>query len=422
MYLHKDIIIVLSFLSFGFLIISILFYKDVNKILNDLRTFSGKPIKSSKYFFFRFFEPIIFRINNIVSEQQFMFKTARLRVYFYDYFFKHFPDPLLIIDTNQNIVDYNISCETLIGENALNKNIFSVLRIPELGELIKDSVKKKRPIESEVNLIYPKEKFYRIWISGRRSVGDNSLNFIRLYDSTVENNFQDMQREFIANASHELKTPISSIMGYCETLIQDNKLDSKKRKGFLNTVMSESQRMSLLVQDLLSLQKIERLEHSPLEEHVNLIEILDEVSSIISRRKFPNKIKYVFEIPKKKISIYGDQSGLEQVFVNIIENAIIHSNSKKPIIIKLTESSSQVIFSVQDFGIGIPNQHLPFLTKRFFRVDAARSRDSGNTGLGLSIVKHTLNRHNAELQIFSEEGKGSTFEITFPKKRIGLLQ
>ena len=137
---------------------------------------------------------------------------------------------------------------------------------------------------------------------------------------------------------------------------------------------------------------------------------------------FQIKQNMFLKYQKKKILIHGDQSGLEQVFVNIIENAIIHSNSKKPIIIKLRESSSQVIFSVQDFGIGIPNQHLPFLTKRFFRVDAARSRNSGNTGLGLSIVKHTLNRHNAELQIFSEEGKGSTFEIAFPNKRIGLLQ
>ena len=167
------------------------------------------------------FEPLIFNINSIISEQQSKFKSERLRVYFYDYFFKNFPDPLLIIDELSNIIELNEASINLLGKDSKGKNILSALRIPELGDLINHSVQKKKPVESEVHLIYPKEKVFKIWISGRRHVGENQLNFLRLYDSTSENNIQNLRRDFIANASHELKTPITSISGYCETLIKD---------------------------------------------------------------------------------------------------------------------------------------------------------------------------------------------------------
>jgi len=422
MFVHKDIIIVFLFLFIISLIIIILFLRDQKKITKDLQNFTGKPIKSSKYFFYNLMEPIIFNINSIISKQQSKFKSERLRVYFYDYFFNKFPDPLLIIDETSNIIEINEVSTSLLGKNSKGKNILSVLRIPELGDLINDSVQKKKPIESEVRLIYPKEKVFKIWISGRRHVGESQLNFIRLYDSTSENNIQNLQRDFIANVSHELKTPITSILGYCETFISE-KLENKNiKKKFFQTMMNEAQRMSTLVNDLLSLTRIERIEHSPPSQSINLAEILREVSKICSERAFINESKYSFILPKKKIMIIGDKSELKQVFLNIIENAIIHSNSKKPIQIKLSHSKAGIIFSVEDFGIGISNQHVPLLTKRFFRVDPSRSRESGNTGLGLSIVKHTLNRHNAELNIQSTVNKGSKFSIIFNKTTSSLLQ
>jgi len=389
--------------------------------MKDLQSFSGKPIKSSKFFFYNLFEPLIFNINSIISEQQSKFKSERLRVYFYDYFFKNFPDPLLIIDELSNIIELNEASINLLGKDSKGKNILSALRIPELGDLINHSVQKKKPVESEVHLIYPKEKVFKIWISGRRHVGKNQLNFLRLYDSTSENNVQNLQRDFIANASHELKTPITSISGYCETLIKDKSNDKNIKKKFLKTMMNEATRMSTLVNDLLSLTRIERLEHTPPNQSINLVEVLNEVSNICSERNFRNGSKYKFKIPKKNILIVGDKSELKQVFLNIIENAIIHSNSSRPVEIKLSNSNSAVVFSVKDYGVGISNQNIPLLTKRFFRVDPSRSRGSGNTGLGLSIVKHTLNRHNAELNIISTVNKGSEFSIIFNKGSPSLL-
>ena len=389
--------------------------KDLKIISKSLQNFKGKSISPSKVFFFSLFQPIIFNLNLIIKKLNDKSKFSRLRIFFYDYFFKFFPDPLLIIDQNNIIIEMNEQAVDFFGENSKNRNIFSTLRIPELSSLIDESVKQKKPVEKELNLIYPKEKVFNIWVSGRRDLGANKLSFIRLFDTTSQHNIQDIQRDFIANASHELKTPIASIIGYCEALLDESSNKSSKKEDFLKTMSNEANRMSSLVKDLLSLTRIERIEHSPPEEEVNLIEIVKNVRKTCKERKFLSNIKYKFSIPKGKIKIIGDKIELQQVFFNIIENAITHSQSKKPIEVKLMSKLKKAIFVVEDFGIGISNQNIPMLTKRFYRIDSSRPRDTGHTGLGLSIVKHILNRHNAELNIQSEISKGSSFSITFNK-------
>ena len=389
--------------------------KDLKIISKSLQNFKGNTVKSDKVFFFSLFQPIIFNLNLIIKKLNDKSKFSRLRIFFYDYFFKFFPDPLLIIDQNNIIIEMNEQALDFFGENSKNRNIFSTLRIPELSSLIDESVKQKKPVEKELNLIYPKEKVFNIWVSGRRDLGANKLSFIRLFDTTSQHNIQDIQRDFIANASHELKTPIASIIGYCEALLDESSNKSSKKEDFLKTMSNEANRMSSLVKDLLSLTRIERIEHSPPEEEVNLIEIVKNVRKTCKERKFLSNTKYKFSIPKDKIKIIGDKIELQQVFFNIIENAITHSQSKKPIEVKLMSKLKKAIFVVEDFGIGISNQNIPMLTKRFYRIDSSRPRDTGHTGLGLSIVKHILNRHSAELNIQSEINKGSSFSITFNK-------
>ena len=415
MFIHKDIIIVFLFVFFILIILLLILMKDLKIISKSLQNFKGKSIGPSKVFFFSLFQPIIFNLNLIIKKLNDKSKFSRLRIFFYDYFFKFFPDPLLIIDQNNIIIEMNEQAVDFFGENSKNRNIFSTLRIPELSSLIDESVKQKKPVEKELNLIYPKEKVFNIWVSGRRDLGANKLSFIRLFDTTSQHNIQDIQRDFIANASHELKTPIASIIGYCEALLDESSNKSSKKEDFLKTMSNEANRMSSLVKDLLSLTRIERIEHSPPEEEVNLIEIVKNVRKTCKERKFLSNTKYKFSIPKGKIKIIGDKIELQQVFFNIIENAITHSRSKKPIEVKLMSKLKKVIFVVEDFGIGISNQNIPMLTKRFYRIDSSRPRDTGHTGLGLSIVKHILNRHNAELNIQSEINKGSSFSITFNK-------
>ena len=420
MFVHKDIIIVFIFILLVCLLFIFLFLKDLRSVIKNLQNFSGKPIKSSRLFFFKLYEPIIFNLNSILKKYQDNYRIEQLRVFFFNYFFQNFPDPLLIIDQRLHVIEFNSASEELLGNIIKNKNIFSVLRIPELGELIDESQKKRRPIEAEVNLIYPSERIYKIWISGSRDVGKNKLSFIRLFDTTAEHNLQNLQKDFIANASHELKTPISVIIGYCETLLSEKNTKKNIKESFLKTMGNEAERMSRLVNDLLSLSRIERTEFSPPDEKVNLIDILKDVQKICKERKLFKKLKCKFFIPRKGIFVIGDESELKQVFFNIIENAITHSHSKKAIEVNIKQTKDLVTLIVEDFGIGVANQNIPLLTKRFYRVNPSRSRDSGNTGLGLSIVKHILNRHNANFQIESEMGKGSKFIVTFDKGRSAL--
>ena len=420
MFVHKDIIIVFIFILLVCLLFIFLFLKDLRSVIKNLQNFSGKPIKSSRLFFFKLYEPIIFNLNSILKKYQDNYRIEQLRVFFFNYFFQNFPDPLLIIDQRLHVIEFNSASEELLGNIIKNKNIFSVLRIPELGELIDESQKKRKPIEAEVNLIYPSERIYKIWISGSRDVGKNKLSFIRLFDTTAEHNLQNLQKDFIANASHELKTPISVIIGYCETLLSEKNTKKNIKESFLKTMGNEAERMSRLVNDLLSLSRIERTEFSPPDEKVNLIDILKDVQKICKERKLFKKLKCKFFIPRKGIFVIGDESELKQVFFNIIENAITHSHSKKAIEVNIKQTKDLVTLIVEDFGIGVANQNIPLLTKRFYRVNPSRSRDSGNTGLGLSIVKHILNRHNANFQIESEMGKGSKFIVTFDKGRSGL--
>lgn len=415
MFVHKDIIIVFLFLFVVSLILLIIFIKDLKIISKSLQNFKGNAVRSDKVFFFNLFQPLIFNLNLIIKNLNEKSKFSRLRIFFYDYFFQFFPDPLLIIDQNNIIIEMNEQAINFFGEDSKQKNIFSAIRIPELSSLIDESVKQKKPVEKELNLIYPKEKIFNIWVSGRRDLGKNKLNFIRLFDATSQHNIQNIQRDFIANASHELKTPIASIIGYCETLINESPKKNSKKEEFLKTMFNEASRMSSLVKDLLSLTRIERIEYIPPEGKVNLNEILENIRKTCKERKFLSKTKYQFSIPKRKTEIIGDESELEQVFFNIIENALTHSQSKKPVQIKLMTKLNTVVFLVQDFGIGISNQNIPMLTKRFYRIDTSRPRDTGHTGLGLSIVKHILNRHNAQLNIQSEVNKGSSFSITFEK-------
>ena len=414
MYIHKDIIIIIAFFLIVILIFAVVFIFDLKTFLNNLKSFPKKKITSHDQFFYRFFEPFIFNLNSIIENYENKLKEARLRIFFFDYFFKNFPDPLLIINGRNEILEYNISAYNLINEDAKGKKVYSLLRIPELTVFIDKVRKTKKSINSEVKLIYPEEKNYSVWISGNRAIKNDFLNFIRLYDSTYEHNLQKMQREFIANASHELKTPVSTILSYCETLLDENKEKDDVKTKFLKTMFSESKRMSLLIQDLLSLSRIERTEYNPPTKKINITNIFNEVKDTFHSKK-NQKIKIDFKSPKKEIFLAADPLELKQVFINLVQNSLSHSFSKKPILVTLSNKKDSVNFSVRDFGIGIAQEDIPLLTKRFYRVDSARSRESGNTGLGLSIVKHIINRHQGELIIESELDLGSHFTASFKK-------
>ena len=238
MFVHKDIIIVFLFLFVVSLILLIIFIKDLKIISKSLQNFKGNAVRSDKVFFFNLFQPLIFNLNLIIKKLNEKSKFSRLRIFFYDYFFQFFPDPLLIIDQNNIIIEMNEQAINFFGEDSKQKNIFSAIRIPELSSLIDESVKQKRPVEKELNLIYPKEKIFNIWVSGRRDLGKNKLNVSN--DSNPTHISQEMfflKRLYeIINSKNYINTCIFAQLSYQASdsfrMIINSKIDLAKFISF----------------------------------------------------------------------------------------------------------------------------------------------------------------------------------------------
>ena len=229
-----------------------------------------------------------------------------------------------------------------------------------------------------------------------------------------------MRADFVANASHELRTPLASLKGYVETLQGKAKDDAEARARFLKIMEEQAERMSRLVDDLLSLSRVEMREHLPPSDDVDLGPILREVAQALEPVATRAGITLNLAAGEGEMVVRGDADELTQVFQNLIHNAIKYSDTggKVEIVLRREPATSGrppgLRVDVVDDGPGIPPQHLPRLTERFYRVNAAASRQKGGTGLGLAIVKHILNRHRGELVISSKLDQGSTFSVLLP--------
>jgi two-component system phosphate regulon sensor histidine kinase PhoR len=226
---------------------------------------------------------------------------------------------------------------------------------------------------------------------------------------------QAMRRDFVANVSHELRTPLTVVSGFVENLEDMPDLNQENARRALHLMAEQTRRMDSLVADLLTLSRLEN-EQSPLrEETVDIKGLLNEVyqdGKLLSGGRHPMKIEIA-----GPARLLGNRDELHSAFGNLVSNAIRYTPAEGAILLRWSERDGQPVFSVQDSGIGIDAQHIPRLTERFYRVDRSRSRETGGTGLGLAIVKHIAMRHQARLEIASEEGKGSTFSLVFPAKR-----
>ncbi len=234
-------------------------------------------------------------------------------------------------------------------------------------------------------------------------------------DITRFERIETMRRDFVANVSHELRTPLTVINGFVETLSDTPNLENKASRRALDLMGEQTQRMQRLVDDLLTLSKLDNALNALQEETVNmpaLLTALHREGQSLSDGQHNLQLEL-----NSQCNLSGNTDELRSALGNLISNAIRYTPKNGEIIIRWHEQASQPVFSVQDSGIGIAAEHIPRLTERFYRVDQSRSRATGGTGLGLAIVKHVANRHQAKLEIASEEGKGSTFSMVFPVKR-----
>ena len=338
-------------------------------------------------------------------------------------------EPTILINENDVILIFNQSAEkiffsSIATDSFLNSEdkipiglrIQSIIRSTLLLEtlnLYKDN--QKDNIEKiEITLPGEIDRSYEVNISRVPNFSKDEFNFLLIFRETTEvKKILTLRSEFIANASHELKTPISIIKGIAETLEKYGDEDKETFKDFLKKLIDESNRAQLLIEDLLSLNQAEMRQHILPEKEVNLMKVLDNIFVGLNELAKKNKIKLSKELEKKEYLIQGDENDIRIAFVNLIENALKYNNTGQSVNIKIFENDLKIIFEVKDDGPGIHEDHISRLTERFYRVNSD-IRNSG-TGLGLSIVKNIVSRHKAQLEIESKLGIGSSFSIIFNK-------
>lgn len=236
-----------------------------------------------------------------------------------------------------------------------------------------------------------------------------------IYDITEFKNLEVMRKDFVANVSHELKTPITSIRGFAETLIDGAADDPVARQQFLNIIFDESKRIQYLIDDLLILSKLEKDESEINVSTVHIGIVLDEILPLIEQHANRKEIE-VKVTADETLQFQADEDKVKQVLINLLTNAISYTPEKGTVSLTITEEEEEVCFEIKDTGIGIGKDALPRIFERFYRVDKDRSRDTGGTGLGLAIVKHIVEVHKGNLEVDSELGKGTTFSVYLPKE------
>jgi two-component system phosphate regulon sensor histidine kinase PhoR len=326
------------------------------------------------------------------------------------------PDPLILIDRQRRIVRANPASAEFIGAASEPRDLAVALRNPLLLAAA-DAVLQGDPARSvEFTISVPVERVLRAHfarVEGPALAGAAAI--LTLHDVTALKRAEQMRADFVANAGHELKTPLATLIGFIETLLGPARDDAAARERFLGIMRGQAQRMARLVDDLLSLSRIELNEHVAPTGRVALAPLIDEVLRALELRAGERNIRIVRELPDDLPDVQGDRDELAQIFQNLLDNAVKYGRPNSEVRVGgnigngATPAQVQVV--VVDQGDGIPSEHLPRLTERFYRVDTARSRELGGTGLGLAIVKHLLNRHRGRLEIASRVGQGSTFTV-----------
>ena len=323
---------------------------------------------------------------------------------------------LLLLDRNRKIYLANRAFKNLFGLKIelRGKTVMEALRVHELAELVERAEAEKQVLDYELKLPDLSERWLQVNAAViSNSAGEREGTILVFHDLTRLKQLERTRQEFVANVSHELRTPLSLIKGYVETLLDGARNDPAIAERFLKIIERNTQRLDLLIQDLLT---ISALESERIKLNLQPVELRPLVEKIFSDLKPPadNKnIELVSQLPE--LTATADVNRLEQVLANLVDNAIKYGRAQGRVTVggkKLDDGKIEIF--VQDDGPGIPAESLDRVFERFYRVDKARSRDQGGTGLGLSIVKHIVQAHGGEVWVKSELGKGATFFFTLP--------
>ncbi len=338
--------------------------------------------------------------------------TARFDPSGLSVFIEALPDPALIVGEQGTILAANQHASVFFDSDASGKHLTTILRAPSILQAVNDALKQVKAARVSHAVRTPVQRTYDVHVSPMGATdNDERIALLILRDLTYEEQIERMRSDFVANASHELRTPLASLTGFIETMQGAARNDDKAKDQFLALMKVQADRMARLIDDLLSLSRIEISEHVPPTEHADLSHVARQAINLLAPMAKDANCNIHVELPQS-LPVIGETGQLSQVVHNLIENAIKYAGHGKSIEIRGSLHNKMVVLSVRDHGPGIAPQHVPRLTERFYRVSVQDSRNRGGTGLGLAITKHILNRHRGKLEIKSELGKGSTFSIS----------
>jgi two-component system, OmpR family, phosphate regulon sensor histidine kinase PhoR len=336
------------------------------------------------------------------------------------------PDPVVALDRHGDVVALNARASAMAPALRRGEPVSLALRVPEVLDSIRRAVASGSSQRVEYFERVPVDRWYEaivtpIALAGAAPAGavPPGLVLMAFHDLTPLRRVEEMRADFIANASHELRTPLAALSGFIETLQGSARDDTAARLRFLPIMQAQATRMARLIDDLLSLSRIELNAHLRPDKQVDLVAIMRQVADSLQTLARDRGVEIGVQAAADRLLVLGDRDELMRVFENLIENALKYAASGKKIDIVLaigdgTKSAREASVKVRDYGPGIAPEHLPRLTERFYRVDVTESRAQGGTGLGLALVKHILNRHSGRLTIESMAGQGATFTAHLP--------
>jgi two-component system phosphate regulon sensor histidine kinase PhoR len=334
------------------------------------------------------------------------------------------PDPLLLMTDDQTISFANAAAEAVFGDGLVGRELATVLRAPAVlaaAEAVNAGAG-PREVAYEIGGDQPRRFVGRMQVLGDAFPTRGAIALL-LHDVTELWRTERLRADFVANASHEIRTPLATLVGAVETMLGPARDDPEARQRFLEMMQDHAQRIERLVDDLLSLSRIERVEHEAPNAAVGLHAVLQLAITTLDWKAQARSVTVKLDLADDLAGVSGDADELGQVFQNLIDNAIKYGDPESDVTVTVrpVEPGTTVegwqaqgpalAVTVADHGPGIPPEHLPRLTERFYRVDKARSRQLGGTGLGLAIVKHIVARHRGALAIESEPGQGSRFTV-----------
>jgi two-component system, OmpR family, phosphate regulon sensor histidine kinase PhoR len=335
------------------------------------------------------------------------------------------PDPAVLLDRAGRVIHLNAAAAQLAP--ALRKNELAqfALRSPEIITALREAIATTESRRATYLDHVPVDRWMELIITPvpvpTLFGGTDKCMLMTFHDQTPLRRVEEMRADFVANASHELRTPLAALSGFIDTLQGPAKDDPNARERFLGIMHTQATRMARLIDDLLSLSRVELSAHVRPDTLVDLVPIIRQVVDGLEPLARERQVTIDIDLPDGPVPIAGDREELLRLFENLIENALKYGASGGKVIVSLALAVSQglpeVRVMVRDFGPGIAPEHLPRLTERFYRVDVGDSRAQGGTGLGLSLIKHILNRHRGRLLIESALKEGATFTACFPKAR-----